>query len=173
MSACSFAATTHTNSAQAAALSLNLGEFAKMLLDKFGPMLADLLIKLLLEKSRQGVLATTHTGPFEVKTFIAMMLDRFGPTLVDQFADQLAAMPDPIAGLASRIIRDCGKHVITEVVDFLNTPAGMAAINSAIGDLSMKLAEEMAAVNSEASCDGGVCDSAGTPPTGAPPADAK
>lgn len=60
---------------------LGLANHAEWLIERFGPQLGDLLLDLLLQKSRAGVLPSLG-GIFDVKSLLVMMLEKYGPEVL-------------------------------------------------------------------------------------------
>lgn len=119
----------------AIAQSLSFGNTFDWLVERFGPVISDILVDIL--KNRASVLPAGQTLSVaaisldSVKTMLSTLLKMYGPSLVTLIGDKLTekanAMPTKGSSLPYRMaassIREFGGELIEELTSFISSPA--------------------------------------------------
>ena len=113
----------------AQANNFGLGSLAQQLLDKFGPLLGQLLLEWLIKKSQQSAMA--FPAAFDIRGMIAALVERYLPDLIDEAAASLTAQGTFITGILGSLLANSKQAIIDSILKFLETPAALAAISKA------------------------------------------
>lgn len=114
---------------QMSVAQFNLGGLADQLLEKFGPLLTELLLELLLKKSEPSFVAAPDdiVGALDSKNLMLLLLEKFGPTLMNKLADHLDTRDDLFSKLAAMALREYGDELLKLLLDMLKSPVGTDA----------------------------------------------
>lgn len=118
-----------------------------LLIQEFGPILAQMIIGLLTKTPAQAALGDTPVVPpsppapaptptpspvVNIKTLIAALLSQTGPTLIAALVSELNASGDPTSKFVATVLQSAGPGLLQNLVTWLNTPAALAAIEKAM-----------------------------------------
>jgi uncharacterized membrane protein len=125
-------------SKQEAAVQAGLGgTLVAILVAKFGPALADLILDLLLKKNppqgvlpMEGVQAVINFPAFNIKELIATLVTTYGKTMIEALAVSLEKDGSMTSKFVASIIRSSSDQIIDMVLNFLQSPQAVAALTA-------------------------------------------
>lgn len=107
------------------------GDIFEKLAEKFGPLIAELLLKLLMKKSSMASAAQPE-GAFDLSNLLVLLVERLGPRLLELIRDQFAGREDLLSQLVVLAITQFGDQLLRWIIDVLQTKEGAEALSEAL-----------------------------------------